>query len=97
YKQVGNILGEANCISGIGLILIRDDKTKDGIDEVLKAVSLYEKIKDKQSIGLAYNDLADELEKKADYQPQALEYRTKATEILKSVQWSGLQRRGDAV
>ncbi len=93
YKQIGAILGQANCIRSLGLCFIRDNSTdagiagiKAGISEVFRAIKLYEQIRDNYSIGAAYKQLGHELEGKAGFQEEALEYKKKGQEILDSIE-----------
>ncbi|KWT79689.1 hypothetical protein ASN18_2662 [Candidatus Magnetominusculus xianensis] len=86
FKQVGDIVGEANCIYRMGLCSIRNNQVDAGIENVFKAIELYGKINDKYSIGLAYTDLSMELMEKEGFQEKAYEYKKKGDEIQKSIQ-----------
>ena len=59
YRRVGDVLGEANCIQGLGdIALARSDH--DGARELFnEALGLYARIPEPYSIGWAHKRLAD--------------------------------------
>ncbi|MEO5356769.1 MAG: hypothetical protein H7844_05660 [Nitrospirae bacterium YQR-1] len=54
--------------------------------EVLKAIELYETIRDRYSIGVAYKNLGMELETIEGYKDKALKYKSKGEEILNGIE-----------
>lgn len=85
-NKAGDIYGEAYCIMSMGHCVIRDNQTTAGIEEVFKAIKIYEKIGDKYSIGVAYLNLGRELEGKEGFQEKALEYKMEGEEILNNIE-----------
>ena len=58
YRQVGNILGEANCIKSLGdIALLRSDHIAARV-QYSKALALYERIREPYSIGMTQERLA---------------------------------------
>ncbi len=85
YKEIGDRLGEANCISIMGGLLFKTGDYKKSESHFKKALKLYEKINDSYSIAATYLNYGKLYKENKDYKEQGMEFIKKAADIFDSI------------